>query len=57
MRKVEEIIVKRKCKVCHKFHFRKKFKFVDESKIDQTLLSLEWYIFKIEEGYYDRVCK
>ena len=57
MRKVEEIIVKRKCKKCNKFHYKKVFKFDDYKTIDDFILDIEWYIYIINQGYYDRVCK
>ena len=52
---IKEIIVKRRCLKCLNFHYKKTFKFVDESKIQQNLLNLEWHLFKIENGYYDEI--
>ena len=55
---IEEIEIKRKCKICNKFHFKKTFRFDDYANVNQFLLDIEWHLYKIENEYYkDNDCK
>ena len=55
---IKEIIVKRKCKKCNKFHYKKTFIFENYANVNEFMLDIEWHLFKIEKGYYiDNDCK
>ena len=55
---IEEIIIKRRCKKCNKFHYKKTFKFEDYPNVNDYFLDIEWHLYKIEHGYYkDNFCK
>ena len=55
---IQEIEIKRKCKKCNKFHYKKTFKFDDYANIDEFILNIEWELYKIDNGYYkDNFCK
>ena len=55
---IEEIEIKRRCKKCNKFHYKKTFKFDDYANVNECLLDIEWQLYKIQEGYYkDNDCK
>ena len=55
---IEEIEIKRKCKICNKFHFMKTFRFDDYANVNEFMLDIEWHLYKIEHEYYkDNECK
>ena len=55
---IEEIEIKRKCKNCNKFHYKKTFIFENYANVNAFMLDIEWHLFKIEKGYYtDNDCK
>ena len=47
---IEEIEIKRKCKICNKFHFKKTFIFEKYANVNEFMLDIEWHLFKIEKG-------
>ena len=55
---IEEIIIKRSCKKCSKFHYKKSYKIDNYPNVNECLLDIEWQLYKIQEGYYkDNDCK